>query len=57
MFFKMITDRHLTEKRSTQQIRDEVEHHRTAARAAPELHPDPREIARRSADRGEDSNG
>jgi hydrophobe/amphiphile efflux-1 (HAE1) family protein len=31
MFFKLITDRHLTEKRSTSQIREEIEHHRAAA--------------------------
>ncbi|HEX7812847.1 MAG TPA: multidrug efflux RND transporter permease subunit [Burkholderiales bacterium] len=31
LFFKLITDRHLTEKRSTAQIRAEIEHHRTTA--------------------------
>jgi hydrophobe/amphiphile efflux-1 (HAE1) family protein len=31
MFFKLITDRHLTERRSTAQIRAEIEHHRAAA--------------------------
>jgi hydrophobe/amphiphile efflux-1 (HAE1) family protein len=35
MFFKLITDRHLTEKRSTTQIRDEIEQHKAqVARAA-----------------------
>jgi HAE1 family hydrophobic/amphiphilic exporter-1/multidrug efflux pump len=34
MFFKLITDRHLTEKRSTAQIRAEIEHHRVAAERA-----------------------
>jgi hydrophobe/amphiphile efflux-1 (HAE1) family protein len=35
MFFKLITDRHLTEKRSTAQIRDEIEQHKEQmARAA-----------------------
>jgi len=28
MFFKLIIDRHLTEKRSTQELRDEIEHHK-----------------------------
>ena len=45
MFFKLITDRHLTEKRSTAQIRAEIEHHKTlAAQAAenPHLAPPPR---------------
>ena len=44
MFFKLITDRHLTEKRSTAQIRAEIEHHKTlAAQAAenPHLVPPP----------------
>jgi hydrophobe/amphiphile efflux-1 (HAE1) family protein len=31
MFFKLITDRHLTEKRSTAEIRAEIDHHRAAA--------------------------
>jgi multidrug efflux pump subunit AcrB len=31
MFFKLITDRHLTENRSTSQIRAEIEHHRAHA--------------------------
>jgi hydrophobe/amphiphile efflux-1 (HAE1) family protein len=43
MFFKLITDRHLTEKRSTAQIRDEIQQHKieleraaqTRASAAP----------------------
>jgi hypothetical protein len=30
MFFKLITDRHLTEKRSTSEIKAEVEHHKKA---------------------------
>ena len=34
LFFKLITDRHLTEKRSTSQIRAEIEHHRAAAERA-----------------------
>jgi HAE1 family hydrophobic/amphiphilic exporter-1/multidrug efflux pump len=34
LFFKLITDRHLTENRSTAQIRAEIEHHRTAAEHA-----------------------
>ena len=29
MFFKLITDRHLAEKRSTPQIKPEVEYHKT----------------------------
>jgi hypothetical protein len=29
MFFKLMTDRHLTEKRSTREIRDEIGHART----------------------------
>ncbi|MBI3527149.1 MAG: multidrug efflux RND transporter permease subunit [Betaproteobacteria bacterium] len=36
MFFKLITDRHLTEKRSTAQIRAEIEHHKTLAVQAAE---------------------
>ena len=36
MFFKLITDRHLTEKRSTAQIRAEIEHHKTLAAQATE---------------------
>jgi HAE1 family hydrophobic/amphiphilic exporter-1/multidrug efflux pump len=31
LFFKLITDRHLVENRSTAQIRAEIEHHKTAA--------------------------
>jgi hydrophobe/amphiphile efflux-1 (HAE1) family protein len=31
LFFKLITDRHLVEERSTGQIRAEIEHHKTAA--------------------------
>ncbi len=45
MFFKLITDRHLTEKRSTAQIREEIEQHKTlAAQAAenPQHAPPPR---------------
>jgi HAE1 family hydrophobic/amphiphilic exporter-1/multidrug efflux pump len=39
MFFKLITDRHLTEKRSTSQIRAEIEHHkRTVERSTPTSH-------------------
>jgi multidrug efflux pump len=30
-FFKMLTDRHLTEKRSTAEIKDEVRHKQTAS--------------------------
>jgi hypothetical protein len=55
MFFKLISDRHLTEKRSSQEIRDEIKHHQAARHAAPELHPDPREAARQQADRDEGS--
>jgi len=29
MFFKLMTDRHLTEKRSTREIKDEIGHART----------------------------
>ena len=36
MFFKLITDRHLTEKRSTAQIRTEIEHHKALAEQATE---------------------
>ncbi len=36
MFFKLITDGHLTEKRSTAQIRAEIEHHKTLAEQATE---------------------
>jgi len=42
MFFKLITDRHLTEKRSTAQIRAEIDHHKAAAERAartPHRHP------------------
>jgi hypothetical protein len=43
MFFKLLTDRHLTEKRSTAQIRSEIEEHKTlAAQTAEDLHPAPR---------------
>jgi HAE1 family hydrophobic/amphiphilic exporter-1/multidrug efflux pump len=45
MFFKLITDRHLTEKRSTAQIREEIEHHKELAERAtenPHLAPAPR---------------
>jgi hydrophobe/amphiphile efflux-1 (HAE1) family protein len=40
MFFKLMTDRHLTEKRSTQDIKDEVKHQRkvTHAQALPPHH-------------------
>ena len=44
MFFKLITDRHLTEKRSTAQIRAEIEHHKAMqakAAAAPHHAPPP----------------
>ncbi|MEO8163792.1 MAG: multidrug efflux RND transporter permease subunit [Betaproteobacteria bacterium] len=37
MFFKLITDRHLTEKRSTAQIRAEIEHHKMLAEQAAEV--------------------
>jgi HAE1 family hydrophobic/amphiphilic exporter-1/multidrug efflux pump len=37
MFFKLLTDRHLTEKRSTAQIRAEIEHHKTLAAQAAEV--------------------
>ena len=46
MFFKLISDRHLVEPRSTRELREEVERHRTAAHSAQSLHPDPREVAR-----------
>jgi len=36
MFFKLITDRHLTEKRSTAQIRAEIEHHKAIQAKAAE---------------------
>ena len=36
MFFKLITDRHLTENRSTAQIRAEIEHHKALAEQAAE---------------------
>jgi len=36
MFFKLITDRHLTERRSTDQIRAEIEHHKLLAQQATE---------------------
>ena len=49
MFFKLITDRHLTEKRSTAQIRAEIEHHKVLARQATE---NPHHAP---AQRGEDS--
>jgi len=35
MFFKLMTDRHLTEKRSTREIKDEVEHAHKAPHEAP----------------------
>ncbi|MEO8007814.1 MAG: efflux RND transporter permease subunit, partial [Betaproteobacteria bacterium] len=37
MFFKLITDRHLTENRSTAQIRAEIEHHKALAEQAGEV--------------------
>ncbi len=37
MFFKLITDRHLTENRSTAQIRAEIEHHKALAEQAAEV--------------------
>ncbi|MGH8629299.1 MAG: efflux RND transporter permease subunit, partial [Burkholderiales bacterium] len=46
LFFKLITDRHLTEKRSTAQIRAEIEHHKAAAvhtTNVPHHHPGPLE--------------
>ncbi|HXF17062.1 MAG TPA: multidrug efflux RND transporter permease subunit [Burkholderiales bacterium] len=36
MFFKLITERHLTETRSTDQIRAEIEHHKLLAQQATE---------------------
>ncbi len=36
MFFKLITDRHLTEKRSTAQIRAEIDHHKAMQEKAAE---------------------
>ncbi|HKQ23648.1 MAG TPA: multidrug efflux RND transporter permease subunit [Burkholderiales bacterium] len=36
MFFKLLTDRHLTERRSTAQIRSEIEQHKTLAAQAAE---------------------
>jgi hydrophobe/amphiphile efflux-1 (HAE1) family protein len=36
-FFKLITDRHLIEKRSTAQIRAEIEHHKAIAKATAEV--------------------
>jgi len=38
MFFKLITDRHLTEKRSTKEIQDEIERHKKIQHASPQ-HP------------------
>jgi len=52
MFFKLISDRHLVEPRSTRELREEVERRRAAARSAQALHPDPREVAR-PPERGE----
>jgi HAE1 family hydrophobic/amphiphilic exporter-1/multidrug efflux pump len=46
LFFKLITDRHLIEKRSTAQIRAEIEHHKSAAvhtSTVPHHHPAPLE--------------
>jgi hypothetical protein len=37
MFFKLFTDRHLTEKRSTTDIRAEAEHGRTAVLKPPQV--------------------
>jgi HAE1 family hydrophobic/amphiphilic exporter-1/multidrug efflux pump len=37
MFFKLITDRHLTENRSTAQIKAEVEYHKTIAQQVTEV--------------------
>ncbi len=37
MFFKLITDRHLTEKRSTSQIKAEIEYHKSIARELTEV--------------------
>ncbi len=37
MFFKLITDRHLTEKRSTAEIRAEIDHHKLLAEQAAEV--------------------
>ena len=42
MFFKLITDRHLTEKRSTAQIRDEIAQHKVVQEKSAEApHPAP----------------
>jgi hydrophobe/amphiphile efflux-1 (HAE1) family protein len=37
MFFKLITDRHLTEKRSTAEIREEIERHKATGARAPSV--------------------
>jgi multidrug efflux pump len=37
MFFKLITDRHLTERRSTAEIRDEIAHHEAQQERAAEV--------------------
>ena len=37
MFFKLITDRHLTERRSTAEIRDEIAHHKAQQERAAEV--------------------
>ena len=37
MFFKLLTDRHLTENRSSAQIRAEIEHHKTLAAQAADV--------------------
>jgi len=37
MFFKLLTDRHLTENRSTEAIRAEIEHHKSLAAQAAEV--------------------
>jgi hypothetical protein len=36
MFFKLITDKHLTEKRRTAELREEIEHHKKLMHEAAE---------------------
>ena len=50
LFFKLVTDRHLTEKRSTSELRAEVDHHTQLGHSAP-LHP---HITPRPAGAGDD---
>jgi hypothetical protein len=37
MFFKLMTDRHLTEKRSTREIKEEISHARTTTLTTPHV--------------------